>query len=267
VQRLHELGWAEGRTVTIEYRWAEGRSERYVEIAAEFVRLRVDVIVTSGGAGLATQRATSVIPIVLASAGDPVADGLVLSLARPGGNVTGLSIQAPDIAGKRLYLLHQVLPGLHRLAILANVGYPAAMREMGQAQAMASKLGFTFTPFELRRAEDIIPAFDALKSGADALYVVADPLVGSDQIRINTLALAARLPTMPGGLMSYGANFEDLYRRAAEFVDKILRGGKPADIPVEQPTKFDFVINLTTAKTIGLIIPDKLLAISTEVIE
>ena len=246
-----------------------GRRQSALELAPSRARVRAAIPVN------ADKQATSLIPIVFASAGDPVADGLVVSLGRPGGNVTGLSIQAPDLAGKRLELLREVLPSLHRLAILANVGYPAAMREMAQGQATARTLRFTSTTYEIRRAEDIVPAFEALKSGGDALCVVADPLVGSNRILINTLALAARRPTMhgvreyvaTGGLMSYGANFEDLYRRAGEFVDKILRGGKPADIPVEQPTKFDFVINLTTAKALGLTIPRKLLAISNEVIE
>ena len=269
VQRLRELGWIEGRTVAIEYRWAEGRSERYAEIAAEFVRLKVDVIVTYGSRSrLAAKQATSVIPIVFTMAADPVGAGLVASLARPGGNVTGLSIQLADLAGKRLELLREVVPGLRRLAIMANVGYPAAVLEMGEVQAAARTLGLEVVTFEIRRAEDIAPAFEALKGRAEALYVRADPLMFANRIRINTLALAARLPTMygireyveAGGLMSYGPNFPDLFRRAADYVDKILRGAKPADLPVEQPTKFDLVINLTTAKALGLTIPPSLLA-------
>ena len=276
VQRLRELGWIEGRTVAIEYRWAEGRSERFAEIAAEFVRLKVDVIVTSGTAAVvAAKQATSVIPIVFAAAGDPVGTGLVASLARPGGNVTGLSIQQTDLAGKRLELLREVVPGLRRLAIMANVGNPAAVLEMGEVQAAARTLGLEVATLEIRRAEDIAPAFEALKGRADALYVCADPLVNTNRIRINTLALGARLPTMhgireyveAGGLMSYGPNFPDLFRRAADYVDKILRGAKPADIPVEQPTKFDLVINLTTAKALGLDVPPTLLARADEVIE
>ena len=276
VQRLRELGWIEGRTVAIEYRWAEGRSERYAEIAAEFVRLKVDVIVTQATAAvLAAKQATSVIPIVFAVAADPVGSGLVASLARPGGNVTGLSIQATDLAGKRLELLREVVPGLRRLAIMANVGDPGAVLEMGEVQAAARTLGLEVATFEIRRAEDIAPAFEALKGRAEALYVCADPLVITNRIRINTLALGARLPTMygfreyveAGGLMSYGPNFPDLFRRAADYVDKILRGAKPADLPVEQPTKFDLVINLTTAKALGLTVPPTLLARADEVIE
>jgi putative ABC transport system substrate-binding protein len=274
-QRLRELGWIEGRTIAIEYRWAEARSERFAEIAAEFVRLKVDVIVTSGSAGLAAKQATSVIPIVFAMASDPVGGGLVASLARPGGNVTGLSLQATDLAGKRLGLLREVLPGLHRLAVLADVGYPAAVLEIGEVQATARTLALEVAPLEIRRAEDIAIAFEAVKGRADALYVVGDPLVGANDVRINTLALAARLPTMntvreyvgTGGLMSYGPNYPDLFRRAAELVDKILRGAKPAEIPVEQPTKFDVVINLKTANALGLTIPPTLLAIADEVIE
>jgi putative ABC transport system substrate-binding protein len=275
LQRLRELGWIEGRTVAIEVRWADGRSDRYAEIAAEFVRLKVDVIVTSGGSLVAAKQATSAIPIVFALASDPIGDGLVASLARPGGNVTGLSVQAPDLAGKRLELLREVVPGLRRLAILANAGYPAAVVEMDEAQTTARRLGLEVATHAIRRAEDIAPAFEALKGHADALYVCTDPLVGTNRIRINTLALGARLPTIhnfrdaveAGGLMSYGPNIPDLFRRAGDFVDKILRGTKPADIPVEQPTKFDLVVNLITAKALGLTIPETVLVRADEVIE
>jgi putative ABC transport system substrate-binding protein len=276
VQRLRELGWIEGRTVTIEYRWGEGRSKRFAEIAAEFVRLKVDVIVTHGTAAvIAAKQATAVIPIVFADAGDPVSTGLVASLARPGGNVTGLSLQQADLAGKRLELLREAVPGLRRLAIMANIGSPATVLDMNEVQAAARTLGLEAATLEIRRAEDIAPAFDALKSRAEALYVCGDSLVSTNRIRINTLALAARLPTVyvqrdfveAGGLMSYGPNFPDLFRRAAEIVDKILRGTKPADLPVEQPTKFDLVINLTTAKALGLTIPEPFLLRADEVIE
>ena len=275
VQRLRELGWIEGRNIAIDYRWAEGRSERYAEIAPEFVRLKVDVIVTAGVAVIAAKQATSVIPIVFAVAADPVGIGLVASLARPGGNVTGLSTLAADLAGKRLELLREVVPGLGRLAIMGDVGYPASVLEMGEVQAAARTLGLKVVPLEIRRAEDIAPAFDALKGRPDALYVCTDALTDTNRIRINTLAQGARLPTMhgfreqveAGGLMSYGANFPDLFRRAAEYVDKILRGAKPADIPVEQPTKFDLTVNLTTAKARGLTVPPTLLARADEVIE
>jgi putative tryptophan/tyrosine transport system substrate-binding protein len=276
VQRLRELGWTEGRTIAIEVRWAEGRSERAAEIAAEFVGLKVDVIVTGGTAVItAAKQATSVIPIVFAAAGDPIGTGLVASLARPGGNATGLSLQATDLAAKRLELLREIVPGLRRLAILANVGAPIAVLEMREVQGAALTLGLEVALIEIRRAEDIGPAFEALKGRPEALYVANEPLVVIHRVRINTLALSARLPTMyimrdfveAGGLMSYGANFPDLYRRAGDFVDKILRGAKPADIPVEQPTKFDLVINLTTAEALGLTIPPSLLVRADEVIE
>jgi putative ABC transport system substrate-binding protein len=276
VQRLRELGWIEGRTVTIEYRWAEGRSERAAEIAAEFVRLKVDVIVTqSTPAVLAAKHATSVIPIVFGSAGDPVGTGVVASLARPGGNITGLSGQATDTAAKRLELLREVVPNLRRLAIMGNVGNPFNVLEMDEVQAAARTLGLEVITSEIRRGEDIAPAFEALKERAEALYVGADQLLTVNRIRISTLALGARLPTMSafrlyvaaGGLMSYGPNFPDLYRRAADLVDKILRGAKPADLPVEQPTKFDLVLNLTTAKVLGLTIPGSFLLRADEVIE
>ncbi len=275
MQRLGELGWIEGRTVAIEYRWAEGRNERYAEIAAEFVRLKVNVIVTVGAAVLAAKQATSVIPIVFAAAVDPLGTGMVASLARPGGNVTGLSFQATDLASKRLELLREVVPGLRRLAVMANIGYPAAVLEMREVQAPARMLGLEVATLEIRRAEDIAAAIDALKGRADALYVVQDPLFLTHRIRINTLAAAALLPTVhgfreyveAGGLMSYGANFQDLFRRAADYVDKILRGTKPADLPVEQPTKFELVINLKTAKALGLSVPPMLLARADEVIE
>jgi putative tryptophan/tyrosine transport system substrate-binding protein len=276
VQRLRELGWIEGRTVAIEYRWAEGRVERLAEIVTELVRLKVDVIVTAGTPAIAAaKQATAVIPIVFAVEGDPIATGLVASLARPGGNVTGLSLQNTDLAGKRLELLREVVPSLRRLAVLANVGFPAAVLDMGQVQAMASTIGLEVTTLELRRAADIAPAFAALKGRADALYVCGDPLVATNRIRINTLTLGARLPTMhvmrelvdAGGLMSYGPNFPDLFRRAADFVDKIMRGTKPADIPVEQPTKFDLVVNLITAQALDITVPPTVLARADEVIE
>jgi putative ABC transport system substrate-binding protein len=275
VQRLRELGWIEGRTVAIEYRWAEGRSERFTEIAAEFVRLKVDVIVTVGGAAIAAKQATSTIPIVFAAAADPLGTGMVASLSRPGGNVTGLSVQSSDVAGKRLEILREVFPGLHRLAIMCNAGYVASVLEMDEVQAAAHKLGLEVETLEIRRAEDIAPAFGTLKSGVQALYVCPDPLVNANHARINTLALGARLPTMhpirdflgAGGLMSFGPNLPHMFRRAADYVDKILRGAKPADIPIEQPTKFDLIVNLTTAKALGLEIPPTLLARADEVIE
>jgi putative ABC transport system substrate-binding protein len=276
VQRLRELGWTENRTITIEYRWAEGREERFAEIAAEFARLKVDAIVASGTpAVMASRQATSVTPIVFAPAGDPVASGLVASLARPGGNVTGLATLGADLAGKRVELLREAVSGLGRLAIMGNVGNPFSVLEVGEVQAAARALGLDVATLEIRRAQDIAPAFETLKGRADALYVCPDGLVSTNRTRINTLALGERLPAMhgyreyveAGGLMSYGPNYPDLFRRAADYVDKILHGAKPGDIPVEQPTKFDLIVNLTTAKALHLDIPPTLLARADEVIE
>jgi ABC-type uncharacterized transport system substrate-binding protein len=276
MQRLRKLGWIEGRNFAIEYRWGEGRNERFAEFAAEFVQLKVDLIVTYGTAAvLAAKQATSAIPIVFPVAGDPVGSNLVKSLARPGGNVTGLSLQKTDLADKRLELLREVVPGFRRLAIMANVGNPSPMLEMREVQATARKLGNEVATFEIRRAEDIAPVFDALKGRADALYVCGDTLIDTNRVRIIILALGLRLPTMAdfpeyveaGGLISYGPNFPDMFRRAAGYVDKILRGAKPDDIPVEQPTKFELVINLMTAKALGLDVPTALIARADEVIE
>jgi putative ABC transport system substrate-binding protein len=266
----------EGRTIAIHYRWAEGRNDRFSALAAELVRLKVDVIVTSGAAVDAVKQATAVVPVVFAIGADPVGSGHVASLARPGGNVTGLSLQAPDVAGKRLEFLREMMPGLRRLAILANVGYPASVTEVGEVETAARALGYEVVRLEIRRAEDIEPAFVSARGRADALYVCGfDPLVNSNRTRINALAAAMRLPAVfgeqnyvdAGGLMSYGPNFPDLFRRAGDFVDKILRGAKPAELPVEQPTKFDLVINLKTAKALGLEVPPTLLALADEVIE
>jgi putative ABC transport system substrate-binding protein len=271
--RLQELRWIEGRTVTIEYRWSEGRLDRVAEIAAEFVRLKVDLIVAYGSAGATLKQATASIPIVLVPALDPVGLGLVASLSHPGGNVTALSLQASDTAGKRLGLLRDTVPKLGRLGILFDGGTAAAVQEKGEVQAAARTLGLEVVPLEIRRAEDIASAFDAFKG--DALYVTETSLIFANGKTITTLALNAGLPTIftnaetvrAGALMSYGPDFPALFRRAAEIVDKILRGTKAGDIPVEQPTKFDLVINLKTAKALGLAVPDKLLALADEVIE
>jgi putative ABC transport system substrate-binding protein len=274
-QRLRDLGWIEGRNLIIEYRWAESRNERIAGIAAEYARLKVDVIVTTGAAALAVKDTIATVPVVFASWSDPMGSGYVASLARPGGNATGLSAQALDTAAKRLELLREVVPSLRRLAILARLDNPSNVVEAGEVTNAARALGLEVATSNIRRVEDITPAIEALKGHADALHVVSDPLQFANGVRINTLALAARLPTMygyregvdAGGLMSYGANYPNLWRRAAELVDKILRGTKAGDIPVEQPTKFDLVINLIAAKALGLQIPDKLLATADEVIE
>jgi len=275
VARLRELGWIEGRTVAIEYRWSEGRPERYAEIAAEFVRLKVDVILTVGSAVPIVKQATTVTPIVFAVAIDPVGSGLVASLAKPGGNVTGLSIQANELAGKRLELLHEVMPELRRLAIMFNADNTQPVLEMGETQAEARRLGLEIAPLAIRRAEDIAPAFQDLKIKVDALYVAVDQLIVANRTPIITSALGERLPTIfserdfvkAGAFMSYGPSYSDLFRHSADYVDKILRGAKPGDIPVEQPTKFELVINLTTAKTLGLTVPKSFLLRADEVIE
>ena len=276
VERLHEFGWIEGRNLAVEYRWAEGRPDRAAELAAEFVRLKVDVIVTYANPMVAaTKQSTSVIPIVFAAAADPVGTGLVASLARPGGNLTGLSAQMTDLGSKRLELLRDLIPDLRVLAIIVNVGNSASVLEMREVRSAARTKGLEVETLEIRRAEDIAPAFEELKGRADALYICVDTVLFANRVRINTLALAARLPTMlsnreyveAGGLMSYAPNFSDLFRRAGELVDKVLRGAKPADIPVEQPTKFDLVVNLTTAKALGITVPISLLGRADEVIE
>jgi putative ABC transport system substrate-binding protein len=277
VQRLSELGRVEGRNILIVDRSAEGVPERAGEIAAEFAQLNVDVMVMAGDAqGLAAKRAAPDTPIVMAAVADAIGHGLAASLARPGGNVTGLSVQIGDTAGKRIELLQRVVPSLHRVAIFGNsannIVYNA---EASAAQTAARTLGIDSLKSEFHRAEDIPSAIGALQSRADALYVCVDPLVIANRVRINSLALAARLPVVHsymdnlegGGLISYGADLLDLYRRAADLVDKILRGTNPADIPVEQPTKFELAINLKVAKTLGLTIPPEVLGIADEVIE
>jgi putative tryptophan/tyrosine transport system substrate-binding protein len=276
LKRLHELGWKEGRNIVIEYRWAEGRFNRSSEIIAEFIRLNVDVLIMSGTANvLAAKRATSAIPIVFALAGDPVSTGLVSSLARPGANVTGLSIEGPDLAGKRIELLREVVPDMRRLGFLVRPDNPPIVAEMRSTQRASEALAVEVVVAEIRKPEDIEPTFAMLKDHADGLYVPLDPLMTTYRKRIFSLALERRLPTISdtrdyaaaGGLMSYGANIPDLWRRAAEIVDKILHGIRPADIPVEQPRTFDLVIDLKTAKALGLEVPRTLLATSNEVIE
>src|SRR6516162_8581469 len=276
LRRLRELGWIENRTMAIEYRWTEGHNERYAQLAAELVRLKVDVIVALGSPAIvAAKQATAVIPIVFPLASDPVGDGLVASLARPGGNITGLSNEQPDLAGKRLEILRELVPGLSRLGYIANVNNPTAMGNVREIQEAAVKLALQIMPLDIKRAEDIAPAIETLKGRAQALYVVGDPLIADNQIQINTLALAARLPTMhgsrsyiaSGGLLSYGPNYSDLFRRAGDYIDKILKGAKPADLPVELPTRIELIVNLKTAKAIGLTIPESFLLRADEVIE
>jgi putative ABC transport system substrate-binding protein len=276
VQRLRELGWIEGRTVNIEYQWAQGSRELADKIAAEFVRRKVDIIVTAATPPtMAAKQATSTIPIVFAAVGDPVGTGLVASLARPGGNITGLSLQQTDAAGKRLELLHEAIPGIRRVAIMANAGNLSAVLDMRETEAAARTAGLEAIGTEIRNPEDITPAINAFRGRADALYVCNDPLAATHRIPISTAAMEAHLPTMfggreyveVGGLMSFGPSFPNLFGRAADYVDKILRGAKPADLPVEQPTKFDLIVNLKTANALALALPPTLLARADEVIE
>src|SRR6516162_10958230 len=274
VQRLNELGWIEGRTATIVYRWAGGRPERYTEIAAEFVRLKVDVIVSSGTAVVAAKEVTSVIPIVFAVATDPLGSGLVANLARPGGNVTGLSSQTSDLFGKRLETLREAVPGLRRLAIMGNLGYPGTVQELNEVQAAARTLKLEVSTLGIRRTEDIAPAFEAIRSGADALYVCTDSLAAANRVRIVVLALGARLPTIygeqahveAGGLMSYGANVPNLFRRAGDFVDKILRGANPATLPVEIPTVAEYLPDYAFDSWLGIAGPKNMPAEIVEVL-
>jgi putative tryptophan/tyrosine transport system substrate-binding protein len=276
VQRLRELGWIEGRTINIEYQWAHGRKDLADEIAAEFVRRKVDIIVTAATpATAAAKQATTMIPIVFAAVGDPVGTGLVASLARPGGNLTGLSLQQTDAAGKRVELLREAIPGIRRLAIIANSGNLSAVLELREAQAAAQTAGLEAVATEIRDPDDIAPAINAFRGRAEALYVCNDPMMATSRVRVSTTAMEVRLPTMfsgreyveVGGLLCFGPSFPDLFRRAADFVDKILRGAKPADLPVEQPTKFDLIINLKAANALELALPPTLLARADEVIE
>jgi putative ABC transport system substrate-binding protein len=274
---MRRHGWVDGDTITIAYRWAEGRTERFADIAAELVSLKVDVIVTAGTlATIAAKEATTEIPIVFGAVTDAVGSGIVASLSRPGGNVTGLTMQQNDTASKRIELLRDVIPNLRRVAVLVNVGNPGAIMEIGGAQTAARTLGLGDIPtIGIRRAEDIAPAIEALKGSVDALVVVTDPLVSSNRVQINTLALKAQLPTMhggreyveDGGLMSYGPDISDMFRRAADFVDKVLHKTKPGDMPVQQPTKFELVVNLKTAKALNLTVPPSVLLRADEVIE
>jgi putative tryptophan/tyrosine transport system substrate-binding protein len=273
--RLRELGWIEGHTVQLEYGWSEARPERVADIAVDFIRQRVDVIVAVSGAIPIIRQATTSIPIVFPISVDPIGSGLITNLSSPSGNVTGLSLESIDLAGKRLELLRQIVPNLHRLAIIFHPAYSASALESREVQFAARAFDMEVVSHEFRRAEDLAPIFETLKREAEALYVVEDSLVSANSQRIVTLTLTSRIPAVfynrdvvvAGGLMSYGPNFPNLFRRTAEIVDKILRGTKPADIPVEQPTKFEFVINLTTAKGLGLTVPPSLMSLADELIE
>jgi ABC-type uncharacterized transport system substrate-binding protein len=276
-QTLRELGWVEGENVVFERRYAENRLERLPEMAADLVRLKVDVIAATGTlAPLAAKRATSTIPIVMINAGDPLGTGLVASLARPGGNITGMSLMAPELGGKRLELLKELVPQLAGVAVLWNAANPYSARVFKQVQAASSTLGIEVQSLELRSPDDFDGAFETVgRQHPDALMTIEDPLTFNNRNRIADFAFGQRLPSLSGlsefaaagGLISYGANQADLYRRACDYIDKILKGANPADLPVQQPTKFELVINLKTAKTLGMTIPPSLIARADEVIE
>lgn len=276
-QGLRDLGWVEGRNIAIEYRWAEGRPERLIVLAADLVRLNVDVIVSPGTRGpLAAQHVTRAIPIVMMTARDPVASGLAASLARPGGNVTGLTVMAPELGGKQLRLLKEVVPGLVRVGVLWNSHslYPALV--MKETQLAASAMGILVESLEVRVPEDFEKAFEAALLGqVGALITVEDSLTVTHRRWIMDFAAQSRLPTIygvrefvdAGGLMMYGADLRDLFRRSAAYVDRILKGARPADLAIEQPTMFELVINRKTAKALGLTIPPSLLLRADQVIE
>jgi putative ABC transport system substrate-binding protein len=274
---LRELGYLEFKSISIERRYAGGEFEKLPELAAELARLKIDIFVIAGApAAHAAKKASSVIPIVMTSVADPVGMGLVASLARPGGNITGLSLMAPELVGKQLELLREVVPSVSRVAVLLNPTNPSNPPQLKLTQTAAATLGVTLLAFEAKRADAIDRAFVAIKTErAGALIVIGDPLLGTHAKRIVELSTRNRLPAIywirefpdAGGLMSYGANFDDLWRQAATYVDKILKGAKPADLPVEQPTKFELVINMKTAKALGLTIPHSLLSRADQVIE
>ena len=276
-QGLRELGYLEGESIFIEQRYAGGEFERLAELAAELARLKVDIFVVAGApAAYAAKKASSVIPIVMTAVADPVGMGLVASLARPGGSITGLSDFNTGVVVKRLELLREVVPSVSRVAVLLNPTNPSNPPQLKLTQAAAATLPVTLLAFETKRADDIDRAFLAMKTERPgALIVIGDPLLGSHAKRIVELSTRNRLPAIystrefpdAGGLMSYGTNFDDLWRQAAAYVDKIFKGAKPGDLPVEQPTKFELVINLKTAKALGLIIPPSLLLRADQVIE
>jgi len=276
-QGLQELKYVVGHNIAIEYRWAAGRDDRLPDLAADLVRLKVDIIVcTSSSAARAAQQATKTTPIVMAVSGDPVGTGLIASLARPGGNITGLTILSPELSGKRLELLKEAFPKVTRVAVLWNPASPDKQLDFKETQAAARALGVQLQSLEVRGAKDFDKAFQAAtKERAHALIALADPLTGSQGRRIMGFAAKSRLPAIygdsgfveAGGLMAYGPNISDLYRRAAFFVDKILKGAKPADLPVQQPIRFELVINLDTAKKFGRTVPPQLLMRADKVIK
>ena len=275
-QGLRELGHVEGRTFAFEYRWAEQQFDRFPELAAELVGSKVDVIFATVAASVdAARRATTTIPIVMV-VNDPVAIGFVATLARPGGSITGLSMMSPEVVGKQIEALKEVVPGTSRLAVLWNPTNPGHPYQVQQAEAVARTLGMRLQPLKAAAPEEVDNAFEAMTTeGAEAVLVLLDPILYRRRGQITELALQRGLPAMhtvkeeveAGGLMAYGADLFDLYRRAATYVDKILKGAKPADLPVEQPTRFELVINLGTARALGIAIPPSILARADRVIE
>jgi putative ABC transport system substrate-binding protein len=275
-ERLRRLGWTKDANLRIDYRWAEGRTERFAELAAELVRSNVRVIVTWGTeTAMAVKQASSTIPIVFTIVADPVGSGLVARLRRPGGNATGLSTQHTDAVGKRIDLLREIIPSLRKVAILVNILNHGSLQELREAQQITAASGIEIDEMEIRGDRDIPLALGELKKSTQALFVSSDALLNANREQISAFAQGRRLPTIygyrdgaaAGGLISFGPNYEDLFRRAADFVDRILRGSSPADIPVEQPTKFELVINLKTAKALGLDVPASVLVRADEVIE
>jgi ABC-type uncharacterized transport system substrate-binding protein len=275
-QGLRELGYDEGRNINIEYRWAEGRDERFPGLAADLVRLKVDVIVAGAGAAEAAKHATTTIPIVMPVSGDPVRAGLVASLARPGGNITGLTSISPELDGKRLEILKETVPGVSRVASLWEVSATWPRYEETGFDIAARALGLRVLPVSVRSVDELPGAFEtAVRERANATFVDNGPLLATHRARVAELAIKHRLPwvaqdrmyPVAGALMSYGTDWDDLVRRSAFYVDRILKGAKPADLPVEQPTKFELVLNMKTAKALGLTIPPSVLARADEVIE
>ncbi|UPK25865.1 ABC transporter substrate-binding protein [Bradyrhizobium sp. 195] len=274
-QRLSELGWADGRNVRIEYKWAAGDVQKTEEFAGDFVRQKVDVIVTSAYGVVAAKQATSTIPIVFAAYGDAVANGFAASLSRPGGNVTGLSVQPGELSSKRLELLREAIPSVRRLAALVNINYAGLKQELAGMRVASARMNIELNVIEIATANDIEPAMAKLSGHTDALYVYSEPLTNANKSQIIAATASAKIPTIfafrefvdAGGLLSYGPNFSDLFSRAAEYTDKILRGATPADMPIQQPVKFDLIINLRAAKSLGVSISDSVLMRADEVLE
>ena len=274
---LQELGYEEGRNIIIEYRWADGKYDRFPALVAELIAAKVDAIVTAGTpAALAVKKATTTVPLVMVAVGDPVGTGLVPSLARPGGNLTGLSSVAPDLEGKRLQLLREVVPALSHVAMFINSLNPFHISSMKQARTAAQAMGIKLQLHDIRKSEDLDDAFAAIrKERPDALLILADRVFLHNRERMMDFTREQRLPNVNaykelvevGGLMSYGPSYEDMHKRAAIYVDKILKGAKPADLPIEQPSKFTFIVNLKAAKALGVTVPPQLLGLSDQLIE